>query len=125
MTDIVLEMDKKSRSKVVELLFKSSFTWSVREDKSIVVPVKAVVYLWINGVDVVINIITRYPANLKVFRGESNSASKLTEKDVIEIREKFIPRKYTRKDLAEEYGVTEACIKDVILRKSWRHMARR
>lgn len=54
--------------------------------------------------------------------GEKNGSSKLIEKQVIEIRQKFIPRKYTRKHLAEEYSVTEFCIKDIISRKSWNHL---
>ena len=57
-----------------------------------------------------------------VKRGENNGISILTEMDVVEIRAKFIPRKYTRRMLAEEYGVKECTIKDVILRKSWRHV---
>lgn len=55
-------------------------------------------------------------------RGEKNNKSILTEKQVIEIRKKFYPRKYTRLMLAKEYGVSPATIKDVILRRSWKYV---
>ena len=55
-------------------------------------------------------------------RGEKNAFSMLTDEKVLEIRAKFKPRVYTRKMLAKEYGVKEATIKDVVLRKSWRHI---
>lgn len=54
--------------------------------------------------------------------GENNGFSKLTEKDVLEIRSKFKPRIYTRDMLAVEYGVKASCIKDVVNRKSWKHI---
>lgn len=54
--------------------------------------------------------------------GENNSNSILTEKEVLEIREKFVPRKVTRTILAKEYNVSKATIKDIILRKSWTHL---
>jgi len=55
-------------------------------------------------------------------RGELNGCSILTEKQVLEIRAKFKPRKYTREMLAKEYGVKACTIKDVILRRSWAHV---
>lgn len=54
--------------------------------------------------------------------GENNGFSKLKEDQVIEIRAKFKPYKYTRQMLADEYGVKECTIKDVVLRKSWKHL---
>lgn len=54
--------------------------------------------------------------------GENNINSILTEADVIEIRNKFRPRVYTRKMLAQEYGVKESTIKDVVIKKSWHHV---
>jgi hypothetical protein len=54
-------------------------------------------------------------------RGSNVGTAKLNENQVMEIREKFRPRKYTRKMLSVEYGVSEATIKDVILR-SWKHV---
>jgi len=57
-----------------------------------------------------------------IMYGEKQYLSKLKEKDVLDIRKKFIPRKITRKILAKEYGVKECTIKDIILKKSWRHL---
>lgn len=54
--------------------------------------------------------------------GELNGCSKLTNEKVLEIRRKFKPRVYTRKMLAKEYGVKESTIKDVVIRKSWKHI---
>jgi len=59
-------------------------------------------------------------SNLKHLIGEQIGTSKLTIKEVKEIRNKFIPRVYTRKILANEYNVKESTIKDIILKKSWR-----
>lgn len=55
-------------------------------------------------------------------KGSKIGTAKLTEDQVREIRAKFKPREYGRKKLAEEYGVSPATIKDVILRR-WRHVA--
>ncbi len=58
----------------------------------------------------------------RVLKGEEVGNSILTANQVIEIRKKFKPRVYTRKMLSEEYGVKECTIKDVILRRSWKHL---
>lgn len=60
--------------------------------------------------------------NITPKRGELNGQSKLTEKQVLEIRNKFKPRVCTRKILALEYGVMESTIKDIVIRKSWNHI---
>lgn len=62
------------------------------------------------------------PWNLGNKGHQPNQFTKLNESDVLEIRSKFSPRKYTRKMLALEYNVAEATIKDVVLRKSWTHI---
>lgn len=54
--------------------------------------------------------------------GENIGTSKLREEQVLEIRSKFKPYKYTRKMLSLEYNVSEATIKDIILKKSWKHV---
>jgi len=46
----------------------------------------------------------------------------LTEKDVIEIRKKYIPRKYSSYKLAKEYGVGRVTINDIIKRRTWLHV---
>lgn len=60
--------------------------------------------------------------NKTIKRGSLNGMSLLDENKVIEIRSKFKKYVYTRKMLAIEYGVTECCIKDVISRRSWKHI---
>lgn len=55
-------------------------------------------------------------------RGSLNGMSKLKEYQVIEIRSKFKPRKYTRLMLSKEYNVKESCIKDIVNKKSWKHL---
>jgi len=57
-----------------------------------------------------------------VLRGEEVGNSVLTSIKVLEIRSKFIPRKYSRTKLAKEYGVSEATIKDVLYKRSWKHI---
>lgn len=54
--------------------------------------------------------------------GSQNPTSKLTEAQVLEIRAKFIPRVYGRRQLAFEYKVYPSTIKDIIMRKSWKHI---
>jgi len=58
----------------------------------------------------------------KIKRGEKVGSSKLTEKQVLEIREKYVPRKYSQYKLAEEYGVHVTTISEIILRKIWQHI---
>lgn len=60
--------------------------------------------------------------NIIIKKGELNGFSKLTESKVLEIRSKYKPNIYTRKMLANEYSVSEATIKDVISKKSWKHI---
>jgi len=57
-----------------------------------------------------------------VLKGEEIGNSKLTEYEVLEIRAKFIPRQYSRVVLAKEYNVSEATIKDVLYRRTWKHI---
>lgn len=57
-----------------------------------------------------------------ILKGEEIGNSKLTEKEVLEIRAKFIPRVCGRKMLSKEYGVSEATIKEVVNRYTWKHI---
>tara|TARA_R110000868_G_scaffold3045_4_gene20514 strand:- start:1784 stop:2287 length:504 start_codon:yes stop_codon:yes gene_type:complete len=64
-----------------------------------------------------------------VIRGENVKASKLTEAQVLEIREKYAKKKnkYDREisasKLAKEYGVSVMSINNVISRKLWSHLS--
>lgn len=55
-------------------------------------------------------------------RGSSNGNSKLTEKQVREIRNKYIPYKYSTSRLASEYKVSRSQISSIINRKNWFHI---
>lgn len=61
--------------------------------------------------------------NMTWMRGENNKNVKLTAEKVREIRKKFKPRVYTREMLAKEYNVEPCTIKDIILKKSWKHIS--
>ena len=54
--------------------------------------------------------------------GEKQKMHKLTEKQVIEIREKYIPYKYSEYKLAEEYGVARTTIQAIVEYKTWAHV---
>lgn len=60
----------------------------------------------------------------KQVRGERQGMSKLTEKQVVEIRRRY--KRYSRKDgsgvLAKEYGVCLTQIYRVVSREHWRHV---
>ncbi len=52
--------------------------------------------------------------------GENNNHSKLTEKDVIEIRHRLYLGKETQEKIAKEYGVKQTAISRIYLGKSWK-----
>jgi len=57
---------------------------------------------------------------VKSRQGENASSSKLTEKEVLEIR--AIGSSVSAKKLAESYGVNEQCIYKILSRKRWKHI---
>ena len=54
------------------------------------------------------------------YKGELNVNSKLTEAEVLEIREKYKPRTFAK--LGREYGVDASTIARIINRESWKHI---
>jgi hypothetical protein len=54
--------------------------------------------------------------------GEADPASKLTERDVLDIRERASLGRVNYEALGRLHGVTGACIKKVIKGKTWRHL---
>lgn len=54
-------------------------------------------------------------------RGEAQHNAKLTESDVLEIRDAYA-RGVTQKELAEQYGVTRGPINHIVHRTGWRHI---
>ena len=55
-------------------------------------------------------------------KGEKHGRHKLTEAQVVEIREKYIPRKYSTRRLAKEYGVSQPVVHDIVKYISWKHI---
>lgn len=55
-------------------------------------------------------------------KGENQGHSKLTEQQVLEIRDKYIPRKYSTYKLAKEYNVNQGTIVFIIKRETWKHI---
>lgn len=53
------------------------------------------------------------------YRTSSISRDKLTEKQVVEIRELYATGNFTQQELAEEYGVSRRNVSDIIRFKSW------
>lgn len=53
-------------------------------------------------------------------RGENRKDAILTEEEVREIRKKFIPRKYSMRVLAQEFGVSNSAIANVVYGKAWK-----
>ena len=59
-----------------------------------------------------------------VLKGSKNGRSLLTEEQVVEIRTKYIPYKYSAKKLALEYNVSESCITHILNNTSWKNIAK-
>lgn len=63
----------------------------------------------------------------KCYKGRQATGSKsgnsvLTERQVIEIRKKYIPIKYGSVKIGKEYNVSSTNIHSIIKRKTWRHI---
>jgi hypothetical protein len=69
-----------------------------------------------------IQVITKSENSSKDIRGGNSIFTKLTEQQVREIRDKYIPRKYSLRKLAKEYGVSEPNIYMIIKYISWKHI---
>jgi hypothetical protein len=55
-------------------------------------------------------------------KGENNGNVKLTEKEVLEIRQKYATKKYTCRELGKEYNVSKLPIQLIINRIIWKHI---
>lgn len=55
-------------------------------------------------------------------RGSKNGSAFLDEAKVLEIRRKYEDRDSNQTQLAAEYGVTQAMISSIVLRKNWKHI---
>lgn len=57
--------------------------------------------------------------HLTIPMGEKHHNAKLTWKQIEEIRQKYIPRVYSQRKLASEYGVDQATIWAVLQKQTW------
>lgn len=54
--------------------------------------------------------------------GENHRLAKLNRQSVLEIRAKYIPKKYGAHRLGKEYGVSKPVIQSILKRKTWNHV---
>lgn len=52
-------------------------------------------------------------------RGESHAHSKLTTEIVVEIRRRYAEGKVSQHELADEYGIRQSTVSDIIRRRKW------
>ena len=67
----------------------------------------------------------RIPGNTKNYspvRGEDNTGSKLTERDVVEIRGLAASGQMTHRQMAKKFGVCKGTIINIVLRLKWKHV---
>ena len=55
----------------------------------------------------------------RMHRGEADGNSKLTQEEVLEIRELYAEGEWTQRELADEFGVRNSHISRIVRRKSW------
>lgn len=63
-----------------------------------------------------------YTTGLLNNTGENHGKVKLTEIEILEIREKYLTGKYTMRLLAKEYNVSFQQIHRIVNNKQWKHM---
>ena len=56
---------------------------------------------------------------VKSRKGEANANSRLSRKQVVEIRAKWATGRYFQRELGEEYGVTQSMVSKIILNANW------
>ena len=57
------------------------------------------------------------------YSGEENGRSLLTKEQVLEIKQKYIPYKYSAKKLSKEYNISESCITHILNNTSWKEIS--
>lgn len=60
--------------------------------------------------------------NIKDRDSKGRMFSKLTPRDVLEIRERYVPRKVTQQSLAEEYGVSRRAVGHLLKGATWKNV---
>lgn len=56
-------------------------------------------------------------------RGARNGRSKLSERDVVAIRRMYSDCSVTQQRIAEVFGVTQGAVTQIVLNKTWQHVA--
>jgi len=64
---------------------------------------------------------TNRPRAEQMSRGESSGRNKLTETQIVQIRE-MAANGYSQRNIAKTFTVTQACIYDILNRHTWRHV---
>jgi DNA-binding XRE family transcriptional regulator len=55
-------------------------------------------------------------------RGESHGTAKLTDEEVIQIRDRYASGGVSQQDLANEFGLSQVSISDIVRHVNWRHL---
>jgi hypothetical protein len=58
----------------------------------------------------------------KRYKGQQHGMSKLTETEVLHIRALHATGQFYQRELAKQFGVSKDQIKNIVLRKQWRHI---
>lgn len=56
-------------------------------------------------------------------KGTGNAAAKLTELEVIRVRERWASGEWTQRAIANDFGLTQTSVSGIVLRKTWKHVA--
>jgi hypothetical protein len=64
----------------------------------------------------------RHPVTIYMAHGEENPNSKLTARQVHEIRVAYVPRKVSLSMLASRYGVAKSTVRRIVQGEAWRHV---
>ncbi|AYP68230.1 HNH endonuclease [Bacillus phage vB_BcoS-136] len=55
-------------------------------------------------------------------RGETHYRAKLTDLDVLKIREMYATKKYTYKSISEKFNISLSVVESVVKRRTWKHI---
>lgn len=58
----------------------------------------------------------------KSTKGETHPSSKLTEKEIIEIRSRYFKEKISQRKLAQEYKIARSLVSRIVRKESWKHI---
>lgn len=64
----------------------------------------------------------KYSIGLASQKGEKNNASKLSEKEVLEIIDMLLSKKYTQKEIGDKYGVGADCVGAIKRKENWKYL---